>query len=666
MVQNWAARRGSDRDVDRRTRQIKEIVRLGSALRAEMSLEAVLKQVVEAISSTIGFGAAVLNLVYEGREFVEIVATAGLNEYERNRLIQSPPPVSRLLAVMLPEFRISNSYFISHLHKHLLAGVEGVTVTQPLTPNTPDAWHPEDALLVPLVSPQEQRLLGILSLDQPEDGKVPSLETIEIVEMFANQTALAISTSRLFEERERERKAMEDGIFELLYQLEQVRHGNLNVRIQLSSEKLGPVAGLLDVVLSTVSSLLTDAREASVIVSHDTSAMSAAATSLAQRAEEQNQQIRDISAAIESLAETSNMIAATARESSAIANDALVISSVGREAAERAASGMSSVREMALQSVKKMKRLGESAQDIGEIVQMVADFASQTNLLALNATIEAARAGEHGRGFAIVAKEIRNLAISSAEATQQIHARIRGIQAETNNVVVAIEHSTQQVVMQSELASQAGSALEEVDAVTRKISVAINDMNETAIRQAEAAVGIAANMAGVSGISMQTRESLEQMRVSMEKLVERSRSLLDAISVFRLNDRDQQAGPRLLPPASALHASELSTQPIATVSAAALAEWQRAQQQMSTGGLTAALPRVDVPVHPPAPEAAPAAGEEMARASANASFSGDRFSAYSSGPLPKLDSARANGQASGAGEPSQNSGSSPVPRQEKG
>jgi len=360
------------------------------------------------------------------------------------------------------------------------------------------------------------------------------------------------------------------------------------------------------------------------------------------------------------------MIAATARESSAIANDALVISSVGREAAERAASGMSSVREMALQSVKKMKRLGESAQDIGEIVQMVADFASQTNLLALNATIEAARAGEHGRGFAIVAKEIRNLAISSAEATQQIHARIRGIQAETNNVVVAIEHSTQQVVMQSELASQAGSALEEVDAVTRKISVAINDMNETAIRQAEAAVGIAANMAGVSGISMQTRESLEQMRVSMEKLVERSRSLLDAISVFRLNDRDQQAGPRLLPPASALHASELSTQPIATVSAAALAEWQRAQQQMSTGGLTAALPRVDVPVHPPAPEAAPAAGEEMARASANASFSGDRFSAYSSGPLPKLDSARANGQASGAGEPSQNSGSSPVPRQEKG
>ncbi|MGH2485395.1 MAG: GAF domain-containing protein, partial [Ktedonobacterales bacterium] len=228
MVTNWVRRGSTERDIERRTRQIKEIVRLGTTLRAEMRLEDILKQVVESISATLGFNVAVINLIFPGRERVEIAAMVGLTEAERARLAEMPPIASRLLAVMRPEFCISQSYFISHNYKHLFEGVEGVTVYTPLPPSAqrpPDAWHPEDVLLVPLVSPGEDRLLGILSLDQPEDGKLPTLETIEIIELFASQTALAIDTARLFQERDEERRALESGLFELLFQLEQVRQG---------------------------------------------------------------------------------------------------------------------------------------------------------------------------------------------------------------------------------------------------------------------------------------------------------------------------------------------------------------------------------------------------------------------------------------------------------
>ncbi len=112
--------------------------------------------------------------------------------------------------------------------------------------------------------------------------------------------------------------------------------------------------------------------------------------------------------------------------------------------------------------------LGESSQEIGNVIQLVSEFASQTHLLALNAAIEAANAGEHGSGFAIVAREIRNLAQNSNDATKQIHARIKGIQNETNQVAVTVEYATQQVVQLSDLVTRSGTALHAIDTVIQR------------------------------------------------------------------------------------------------------------------------------------------------------------------------------------------------------
>ena len=419
-------------------------------------------------------------------------------------------------------------------------------------------------LFIPLMSPHKDRLLGIISLDQPEDGKIPSLETIEMIEMFCGQAALAIETSYLFQERELERKALEGQLFELLYQLEQVRQGDLSVHIQLSGDTLAPMVNSLNVVFQALGGLLSDARKASEVVSASAGESRTAAGRMAVNAQHQAQQIIAVSGAVGEMAKSVQKIATVANDATQVTEEGIKIAKEGREAAERAAEGMSAVREIALQSVKKMKRLGESSQEIGEIVQMVSDFASQTTLLALNAAIEAARAGENGRGFAIVAQEIRNLATSSAEATKHIQARIKNIQTETNSVVVTIEHSTQQVVLQSELASQAGAALQAVDAVTGRIAGAVKGINETATQQAEAAATISQSMSAIANITSQTQGSMAQTESAMDRLVEVAHSLLHSISTFKLGGNNQVQG-HMLPAPGAEFGADVVTQPMAAV-----------------------------------------------------------------------------------------------------
>ncbi|HLY31529.1 MAG TPA: methyl-accepting chemotaxis protein, partial [Ktedonobacterales bacterium] len=454
------------------------------------------------------------------------------------QLMRRPPRLESLLSALHPDFCISRSYFISHHHKALLDSIDGgITLATPVPPpSSTDAWHPDDALLVPLISPRDERLLGILSLDQPEDGKIPTLETIEMIELFASLAALAIDTSRLFQEREQERQTLREGLFDLLFQMEQVRQGNLSVRPQLSGNiLLDPITESLNATLVTLNNVLAEVRGASEMVNLSAAEMRAAAVELAEGAQQQAEQMLGVSQTIEAMARNVRGIAEMADTSNAEAQGASEISHEGRDAAALAAEGMSRVREMTLQTAKKVKRLGESSQEIGAIVQMVADFTSQTNLLALNAAIEAARAGENGRGFAIVAQEIRNLASSSAEATRQIHARIQSVQNETSQVVAQIEHTTQQVVLQSEYAVAAGSALEAVDASTQSIAAEIDRMRALATEQSVAATQLAQAMASLANSATQTRDTMDQTRASMEYLVELAVALLRKIGMFHLD-----------------------------------------------------------------------------------------------------------------------------------
>jgi methyl-accepting chemotaxis protein len=536
MVTNWFQRLGGDKEMERRARQIREIVRLGSTLRVDMSPRAIVEQVITSIHATIGFDVAALNFIHSDSDLVEIVGTVGLSPLDEQQLATQPPRLHQLNAMMRPEYRISNSYFISHIYAPLFADIPGVVVAPPQSAHVSktDAWHQDDVLLVPLISPRDGRMFGILSLDQPADGKIPSLETIEIIEIFANMAANAIDMARLFQDRELDHRVQDHGLRQLLELMQQIRQGDLSSRSQAQGPLLGPIASSLNAVLTTLSQLLLEMRDSGQLVEETATETRETATHLATLAQAQAQQILEVSQQVDQMASNVQRIADIATQARAISTDSIEIATHGRDYAVQATQGMYQVRDVVLQAAKRIKRLGERSQEIGQIVQLVSDFANQTNMLALNASIEAARAGANGAGFSLVAKEIRTLAANSAEAAKDIHARITAMQTETNAVVVSVEQSTEQVVLQSERAAQAGSALEAIDAVTERIRASILEMSETAMVEAETARATARAMSDIARTSATTRDRMGQMREAMEGLVARASSLLRRLRFFRL------------------------------------------------------------------------------------------------------------------------------------
>ncbi|MES1196681.1 MAG: methyl-accepting chemotaxis protein, partial [Steroidobacter sp.] len=185
---------------------------------------------------------------------------------------------------------------------------------------------------------------------------------------------------------------------------------------------------------------------------------------------------------------------------------------------------------------KRIKRLGESSQEIGNIVELINDLAEQTNILALNASIQASMAGEAGRGFAVVADEVQRLAERAGQATRQIEGLVRTIQADTNEAVVSMERSTTDVVSGAMLAENAGAALQEIEQVSNQIASLVHNISSSARHQAQSAQNISRNMQVLREISAQTADNSAATSNSISKLAQLSGSLRKSVAGFRLSE----------------------------------------------------------------------------------------------------------------------------------
>ena len=217
-----------------------------------------------------------------------------------------------------------------------------------------------------------------------------------------------------------------------------------------------------------------------------------------------------------------------------VAERAVEIANKGAGVVRATIAGMDGIRGQIQETSKRIKRLGESSQEIGNIVEMINDIAEQTNILALNASIQAMSAGEAGRGFAVVADEVQRLAERAAAATRQIEVLVRAIQADTNEAVVSMERSTTDVVGGALLAENAGAALEEIEQVSNQIASLVQNISATARQQAAAAGAISRTMQVLREISTQTADGTTATSQSIAKLAELAADLRQSASGFRL------------------------------------------------------------------------------------------------------------------------------------
>jgi methyl-accepting chemotaxis protein len=198
-------------------------------------------------------------------------------------------------------------------------------------------------------------------------------------------------------------------------------------------------------------------------VSAASAELEASATSLAETAEHAQKLTVTVAGASQEATSNVNSV------SSATEEMASSIHEISRQVQDSARIAGAAVQQ-AHKTNERINQLASAAGRIGDVVELINTIAGQTNLLALNATIEAARAGEAGRGFAVVASEVKALAEQTAKATGEISQQISGMQAATNESVVAIKEIGTTISQMSEISSAIASAIEQQGAATQEIS----------------------------------------------------------------------------------------------------------------------------------------------------------------------------------------------------
>ncbi len=156
MLQSPAVTYPHGMEVPQRARQIKEVIRLGNLLRAELGLNEVLQQIIASLSACTGFRSAAINLVEQGSEYLAVAAQIGSSEENARLLTERPITREQMQRFMRPEFLISQSYFVPHERFAEFSDIPTV-IDLPIDRYEPGGWHPEDALLVPLFSPRKKK-----------------------------------------------------------------------------------------------------------------------------------------------------------------------------------------------------------------------------------------------------------------------------------------------------------------------------------------------------------------------------------------------------------------------------------------------------------------------------------------------------------------------------
>jgi len=195
---------------------------------------------------------------------------------------------------------------------------------------------------------------------------------------------------------------------------------------------------------------------------------------------------------------------------------------------------METIREQIQETSKRIKRLGESSQEIGDIVNLITEISDQTNILALNAAIQASMAGEAGRGFAVVADEVQRLAERTGDATKQIEALVKTIQADTNEATVSMEQSTANVVRGAKLTENAGSALDRIEQVSMNLAQRILEISDSTRDQAQDSVKIAEIMDVIQEITAKTAEGSTKATASIGELTVMVKGMQTSVAGFKL------------------------------------------------------------------------------------------------------------------------------------
>lgn len=336
------------------------------------------------------------------------------------------------------------------------------------------------------------------------------------------------------QETEDQNRRNQDAILRLLDELGNLAEGDLTVQASVTEDITGAIADSVNYAIEALRDLVSTINNTSGLVASAVQETSGIADRLAKSSEIQARQIENASATVTQMAHSMDDVSSKTASSAEVAEKSVGIAHEGGDRVRRTINGMNTIREHIQDTSKRIKRLGESSQEIGDIVALINDIADQTNILALNAAIQASAAGDAGRGFAVVADEVQRLAERSGNATKRIETLVKTIQADTNEAVISMEKSTAEVVSGAGLAEKAGEALDEIEKVSANLAELIDEISKSAGQVSEMASRVSGAMISINEITGQTAESSVATASAIGKLNQLARELRQAVADFRL------------------------------------------------------------------------------------------------------------------------------------
>ncbi len=326
----------------------------------------------------------------------------------------------------------------------------------------------------------------------------------------------------------------QQAIHRLLDEISSLGEGDLTVRASVTEDMTGAIADAVNYAVDELRHLVTTINDTSISVAAATQETQATALHLAEAAGHQSDQITTASERINEIAASIEQVSRNSTDSAEVAQRSVIIAAEGSGVVRQTIQGMDQIRDQIQETSKRIKRLGESSQEIGSIVELINDISEQTNILALNAAVQAASAGEAGRGFAVVADEVQRLAERTSGATRRIETLVQAIRADTNEAVTSMEQTTAEVVSGARLAEDAGTALAEIERVSNALNDLIRNISGAARQQSTAAADITQTMGVIRQITHQTSLGAGQTAESIGYLAGLAAELRRSVADFKL------------------------------------------------------------------------------------------------------------------------------------
>jgi twitching motility protein PilJ len=326
----------------------------------------------------------------------------------------------------------------------------------------------------------------------------------------------------------------QNAILRLMNEMGDLADGDLTVRATVTEDVTGAIADSLNYTTEEFRKLVSRIIAAVEQMGKATKNTEDISRGLLDATQKQAKEIKNAGEAVELITKSVKEVDSSAAKSAEVARRTLAVTEQGAQAVRNTISGMDGIREQIQETSKRIKRLGESSQEIGEIVDLISDITEQTNVLALNAAIQAASAGEAGRGFSVVAEEVQRLAERSAEATKQIGALVKTIQGDTHDAVAAMEKSTLGVVEGAKLSDEAGQSLREIEQVSNELATLINSISTSTQVQTDMASEVASVMEDILKITVQTTEGTRLTSNSIGQLNALAKDLRGSVAGFKL------------------------------------------------------------------------------------------------------------------------------------